>query len=136
MADSYARLVADSLRSIAQQSPLQYSSLSELAAGLSFDITIDTEPLTLIADPVLRVSELRTPARVRARTTAAAIAEILDGHTTLEQLVFDDRLIVHATLADVARSHDVLLAFAHGSLRSPAVPELRPRFDALAGIGQ
>jgi len=94
-------------------------------------IARDSERLTVAAvpatDPVIAGA-------IWVESDFATIDALLDGETTLLDVVWCDRVRLRASVDELLGAHDALVTFLRAAVRCPSAPELLKRFrDGVAG---
>lgn len=121
MAETVASLLRRSLEHMASDVPAGYAHLLRQLGALVIDVEIDGERFALRGGPRLEVVEGVAPAAgARMAMSRRAVLAVLDAEVALAEAVESGGVAVRGALDDVVRAHDVLIAYVHGAVRSPA----------------
>ncbi len=134
MADTYASLVAESFASIAVEAPAAHQALTLALGDQAIAIRLDHEQFGVAARPIPTITAPAEAPDVAIEVSASTVRAVIDGDLSLADAVTNDHVRAVGSLDAIAQVHDALIAYVHGAIRSPAVPELRTRFDEIAGL--
>lgn len=134
MAETYASLVAESFARIASEAPSAHVALAHAIGERSVRIRLDDETFGVASRPIPTVTAPADSPDVAIAVSARTVSAVIDGEMSLADAVTNDHVHAVGSLDAIAQIHDALLAYVHGSIRSPSVPELRQRFDQIAGV--
>ena len=122
---------------MASEQPDSFDSFLAVGSSLTVDIAVaderfvvdfgDESDLGILTEP--DEHRLMNPT-VRISSTREAIAAVLGGRSTLEESVLTGELDIVGELAEIALLHDALVAFMHGAVRCPSMPQVLARLRA------
>ena len=133
MADTYASLVAESFASISIEAPGAHHALTRALSDQTIAIMLDDERFGVAARPIPTITAPSESPDVAITVSASTVRAVIDGDLSLADAVTNDHVRAVGSLDAIAQVHDALIAYVHGAIRSPAVPDLRPRFDEISG---
>ncbi len=119
MAEQISSLLRRSVRHLSDEVPDSYRLTSETLGPLVVALDVDGEQFSLTGGRELTVAQ-DAPGHIQITTTRAAILDVLDAKTGLQEAVESGTVMVRGSLDDVLRVHDTLRAYVHAVVRAPA----------------
>jgi len=118
--DQFQHFLERSLGLLAREKASVYARLCAMLDGMVLSIRIDEVPVVVTFTPEAAVTAAdRSEAAVRVESDRRAIVDVIDGSTTLEQAVLDDRIVLLGSVPDLVRFHDGLRIYLNGAVRAP-----------------
>jgi len=130
----------DALGMIEREQPRLFVRLCGDLGARVIDARVESERVRIARDgDRLTASEVPPTAPVIAgaiwvESDFATIDALLDGETTLLDVVWGDRVRLRGSIDELLGAHDALVTFLCAAVRCPSAPELLKRFrDGVAG---
>ena len=121
MAEQISSLLRRSVGHLADEVPDSYHLTLAALGPLVVALDVDGERFSLSGGRELSVTDGETgTAHIQITTTRAAILDVLDANTGLQEAVEAGTVAVRGSLDDVLRVHDTLRAYVHAAVRAPA----------------
>ena len=118
--DQFQDFLGRSLGLLAREKPSVYARLCTLLDGMVLSLRIDAASVLVTFKPGATVAGGdSSAAAVRVQCDRRAILDVIDGKSTLEQAVLDDRIELLGSVADLVRFHDGLRMYLNGAVRAP-----------------
>jgi hypothetical protein len=122
-------LVEESLRALASEAPAFYSRLGSALCGRRLHISGEGEAFALdFADGLVRSVTPDGSEDVHLTVDRRTILALVDAELTLEEALYQDRLVVRGNLTEVVDLFDGLLIYLRGGIRCPSFPRLLSDF--------
>jgi hypothetical protein len=132
----FQRALEAALGMIAREQRSLYALLCRELGQSSIDTRVEAERVRIEGDgseihvitsapnPVL------APDAIRVESDLRTIDDLLDGRTSLLDVVLQDRVLLFGELDRLLRAHDALIVFLRAAVRCPSAPGLLRRFRA------
>ena len=121
----FGRFLARSMDLIAKERPSAFERLNDALGGLRVRLAIDgvaVHPRFTAAG--FELAEDAPDPHVDLESDRAAILEVADGRLTLEDAVWNERIVLRGGLRDLVAFHDALAIYLQGAVRCPSFPTL------------
>jgi hypothetical protein len=129
--DQFHDFLERSLELLAREKRAVYSRMCAMLDAMVLSIRIDSAPVVVTFAPDCTVTRGDDPgAMVRVESDRRAILDVIDGNTTLEQAVLDDRILLLGSVPDLVRFHDGLRMYLSGAVRAPGFAVLLDEYLA------
>jgi hypothetical protein len=119
---------------ISREQPALYSALCKALGCTRIDARVEAERVriegggndihVLAAAP----NAVCNVDAIRVASDLTTIDDLLDGRTSLLDVVWNDRVLLRGSLDQLLVAHDALLVFLRAAVRCPSAPELLRRF--------
>lgn len=124
--NSFLGFLARSLALLEAELPQVAGRVAEAVGPRNVSCVIGDERFTIQSDGRrLRLSrDLSEKCQVEIATTRAVIRALLEGETTLEDALWQERILLKGGLEDILAFNDGLHFYLCGAVRSPSFPDL------------
>ena len=124
--DSFVAFLARSLSLLEAELPQIATRVAASVGARNVACQIDDERFGIVSDgKCLRViTQPAAKSEVEIATTRAVIRTLLEGETTLEDALWNERILLKGELDDILAFNDGLHVYLCGAVRSPSFPDL------------
>jgi hypothetical protein len=126
----------ESLCAIEREAPAAYAQLCRHLAPREVLLRVDEEEITVRFGRGRAALDVPQHPAVRVAVTTPAILDVIDARYSLLDAVLEGAMVLQGRLDDLLAFHDGLLAYVHGAVRAPSLPDLLTRFRAAAAGGE
>lgn len=125
MHKTFTHFLARSLVLLEDELPGIYAEVARRVGEREVLCRVDDDAIVIVGDRRrLRLRrEAKDPA-VSVLTTKRVIADVALARITLEDALWEDRIVLRGSLGDLVAFHDALLAYLGGAVRCPSFPDL------------
>lgn len=129
MTDHFHRHLSAALATVRRETPDLYAATARAFGPRTVSATVDDESLAIVRDgDALRIVAPTPSPTVAARSTHAALCEILAGQRTILDALWHGALDLRGTVDDLLALEHALRTFLQGAVRSPGLPEILRSF--------
>jgi hypothetical protein len=122
---TFTHFLARSLTLFEDEQPRIYAEIAARVGIREVRCDVDGDLITIRGDGSrLHLTRAVDAPAVRIRTSREVILALIDAETTLQDALWDDRILLKGLLPDLLAFHDGLMAFLHGAVRCPSFPDL------------
>jgi hypothetical protein len=122
---TFTHFLARSLVLLEDELPRIYAEVARSVGDREVRCRVDEDEISVFGDGTrLRLArETRQPA-VRVVAKRQVIVDVVLARTTLQDALWEDRIVLLGSLDDLVAFHDALMAYVGGAVRCPSFPEL------------
>lgn len=126
---AFADYLRESLGQIEAGLPRVYARLVASLSALRILIDVNGEVVGIRVEGArIAIVDALANATITARTTRAEIVALADGARTLEEAVFEDRVLLWGSVEDLLLGLDALMIYLNGAARCPELSRLMDLF--------